>query len=40
MKIFDLTMEIDDRTPTFPDDPTPEIIQIGTIKQDGVNKKK
>jgi len=40
MKILDLSMPIDEKTPTFPGDPKQEIEQIETIKENGVNKKR
>ncbi len=40
MKAFDLTMPIDERTPTFPGDPKQEIKQIATIKENGWNEKR
>ena len=40
MEIFDLTMSIDERTPTFPGDPKQEIKQIATIGENGWNEKK
>ena len=40
MKVFDLTMSIDERTPTFPGDPKQEIKQIATIRENGWNEKK
>jgi len=38
--IFDLTMPIDGRTPTFPGDPKQEIKQIATIKKNKWNAKR
>jgi kynurenine formamidase len=38
MKVFDLTMPIDSRTPVFPGSPKQEIRQISTIKENGWNE--
>ncbi len=40
MKIFDLTMPINNRTPSFPEDPKQEIKQFATIEKDGWNEKR
>jgi len=40
MRIFDLTMEIDERAVAFPGEPAPEIKQIATIARDGWNEKR
>jgi kynurenine formamidase len=40
MKLFDLTMPIDERTPTYPGDPKQEIEQIATIEKDGWTEKR
>ncbi len=40
MKIFDLTMEIDERTPVFLGDRKQEITQHATIAKEGWNEKK
>ena len=40
MKIFDLTMPIDEKTPVFPGDPKQEIKQFATIKENGWNEKR
>jgi len=40
MKIIDLTMDIDDRTPVFPGDPKQVIKQVATIKENGWNEKR
>mgnify|MGYP001563560923 CR=1 FL=1 len=40
MKIIDLTMPIDNRTPVFPGDPKQEIKQFATIKENGWNEKR
>ena len=40
MELFDLTMPIDERTPTFPGDPKQEIKQIATINKQGWNEKR
>lgn len=40
MKVFDFTMPIDERTPTFPGDPKQEIRQAATIRENGCNKKR
>lgn len=40
MKIFDLSMPIDERTPTFPGDPKQEIKQVATIRKNGWNEKR
>lgn len=40
MKLIDLTMAIDERTPVFPGDPKQEIRQFATIEQNGWNKKR
>jgi len=40
MKIYDLTMSIDSKTPSFPGSPKQEISQISTIKEKGWNEKK
>jgi arylformamidase len=39
MKIYDLTMPIDENTPVFPGDAKQEIKNIATIKKDGWNEK-
>lgn len=39
MKIFDLSMGIDEKTPAFPGEPKPEIKQFATIEQNGWNEK-
>lgn len=39
MKIFDLTMVIDENTPVFPGDPKPDIRNVATIEKDGWNEK-
>ena len=38
MKIFDLTLPINKKTPVFPSDPKYEIKQIATIKKNGWNE--
>ena len=38
MKIFDLSMPIDEKTPTYPGDPKQEIKQIATIRDQGWNE--
>ena len=38
--IIDLTMPIDERTPTFPGDPKQEIKQLATIEKDGWSEKR
>ena len=38
--MFDLTMPIDERTPTFPGDPKQEIAQVATIEKNGWNEKR
>lgn len=38
--IIDLTMPIDDRTPTFPGDPAYEVKQVATIENNGWNVKR
>jgi len=40
MKIFDLTMPIDERTPTFPGNSKQEIKQVATIRENGWNEKR
>ena len=40
MKILDLSMPIDEKTPTFPGGPKPEIKQIATIQKNGCNEKR
>jgi kynurenine formamidase len=40
MRIFDLTMGIDNSTPVFPGDSKQEIVQEATIKENGLNKKR
>lgn len=40
MRIIDLTMQIDERTPVFPGDPKQEITQFATIKEQGWNEKR
>ena len=40
MKVLDLTMPIDERTPTFPGDTKQEIRQAATIKDNGWNEKR
>ncbi|MBS3121597.1 cyclase family protein [Candidatus Woesearchaeota archaeon] len=40
MKIFDLTMMIDEQTPVFPDSLKQEIKQTATIEKDGWNEKR
>jgi len=40
MKIFDLSMPIDERTPVFPGDPKQEIKQTATIQSNGWNEKR
>src|SRR3989344_8724833 len=40
MKIFDLTIPIDERTPTFPGDQKQEIKQVATIGENGWNEKR
>lgn len=40
MKIIDLTMFIDEKTPVFPGDPRHEIQQVATIKENGWNEKR
>jgi len=40
MKIIDLTMPLDDKTPVFPGDPKQEIKQIASIKGNGWNEKR
>jgi len=37
MNIIDLTLPINDKTPTFPGDPKPEIKQVATIRVEGWN---
>ena len=39
MKIIDLTMSIDAKTPVFPGDPKQEIKQVATIRDNGWNEK-
>ena len=38
--IVDLTLPIDERTPTFPGDPKQEIVQVATIEKNGWNEKR
>ncbi len=40
MNIIDLTLPINNKTPSFPGDPKPEIKQIATIKVEGWNEKR
>ncbi len=40
MQIFDLTMMINSKTPTFPGDPKQEIKQVATVKDNGWNEKR
>lgn len=40
MKIVDLTMSIDEKTPVFPGNPKPKITQHATIAKDCWNEKK
>lgn len=40
MKIIDLTMPIDERTPVFPGDPNQSIEQYATIEKNGWNEKR
>ena len=40
MKVLDLTMDIDNRTPVFPGDPKQEIRQLATIKENGWSEKR
>ena len=40
MKIFDLSMPVDERTPSFPGSPKQEIKQFATIDKDGWNEKR
>ena len=40
MKIVDLTMPIDEKTPVFPGDTKQEIVQVRTIEKNGWNEKR
>ncbi len=40
MQVYDLTMMINSKTPTFPGDPKTEIKQFATIKENGWNEKR
>jgi len=40
MNIIDLTLPINNKTPTFPGDSKPEIKQVATIRVDGWNEKR
>jgi len=40
MKIIDLTMELNEKTPVFPGDPSQEITQLSTIEKNGWNEKR
>ncbi len=40
MMLIDLTMDLDERTPIYPGDPKPEIIEAATIDKDGWNEKR
>lgn len=38
--ILDLTMPINEKTPTFPGDPKQKIKQLATVEADGWNEKR
>ncbi len=40
MKTFDLSMPISEKTPVYPGDPLPKIVQSATIKENGWSEKR